>query len=71
VLWHVIMLVHRFASRLGFRISPELVEAASDSRVHSALANKVGRHGPLIPRHVVFFQPPVWYTQLLLFTFSE
>ena len=31
----------RFASRLDFRMSPELTEAASDPRVHRALAQKV------------------------------
>lgn len=33
----------RFASRLDFRMSPGLAEAASDPRVHRALAQKVGR----------------------------
>lgn len=33
----------RFASRLGFRVDPELVGAGRDPRVHQALGNKVCR----------------------------
>jgi tRNA nucleotidyltransferase/poly(A) polymerase len=35
----------RFASRLDFRMSPELTVAASDPRVHQALEQKVGVAG--------------------------
>ncbi|CAN0462083.1 unnamed protein product, partial [Discosporangium mesarthrocarpum] len=31
----------RFASRLGFKVSPDLMAAAGDPRVHEALLNKV------------------------------
>ncbi|CAM9285362.1 unnamed protein product [Ectocarpus fasciculatus] len=33
----------RFASRLGFRVHPELMEAGRDPRVHEALCTKVSR----------------------------
>lgn len=31
----------RFASRLGFKVHPELIEAGRDPRVHEALCTKV------------------------------
>lgn len=31
----------RFASRLGFKVHPELIDAGSDPRVHEALRHKV------------------------------